>query len=661
MLSAETMTGTAATAGPVSAGAADGQPDTLAAIRLGSLIPDGTAHAMAIDGDIVVGEATAKYGPRTYDPVMGGTYRRSFEHAVVWDLSEPEPAALDLGTLGGKESHAVAVEGTWVVGYSGTRNSYVRAFAVNLADEDRTMMDLGSLGTASYATAVDDGIVVGYFLVGDSEQAFAIDLNAEHPQMMHLGNFGGNSEATAIRDGVVVGSASTPEHEQRVFAVDLNSPDPVMQDLGNLGGRYGTVPTAVEGAIVVGKSSTPPRNGEPGSGSSQAFVADRTDPTGGMRKIGSSVTGSESSAVDIENGVAVGHESQYQADRSFAFAYDVRTQTRTEVLLGRYGSVVFDVDSSGTAVGTALEEGQLGRQAFEFDATAATPKKIDRGALGGVAEAADDQILVGYHFRGEVGAAWPVGETVGLRDAAVVVDESAGGMSVRVLRTGDLSTPARVDYTTLPGTARSGRDFAPVAGTVTFAAGQGEATIRVPIADDTRVEPRERLTLRLSDPSTGQRLLGTETSIAIRTSDQRPDAEVSTSRRGGYVGDGVYNSTGRRQTQTRAVPRGDSASFFVRVHNDGNAGIVIAVQPHRTPDGLRVGYFHGAENVTSKVTSAGGWKTRVEPRRSRVVRVEVAVSRSTPVGAIRVVKVASMWSGDHSRRDVIGAAVKIRR
>jgi hypothetical protein len=44
-----------------------------------------------------------------------------------------------------------------------------------------------------------------------------------------------------------------------------------------------------------------------------------------------------------------------------------------------------------------------------------------------------------------------------------------------------------------------------------------------------------------------------------------------------------------------------------------------------------------------------------------VVRVEITVSRSTPVGAVRLVKVGTVWSGDHSRRDVIGAAVKIRR
>jgi hypothetical protein len=625
---------------------------------MGTLIPDGTADPTAIDGDIVVGDATARYGPRKYDPTMQLTYRDSIDHAVAWDLSEPEPAALDLGTLGGEESHAVAVEGTWVVGNSETRNSYSRAFAVNLADDHPTMINLGTQGTASFATAVDDGIVVGSSYIGGSEQAFAVDLNAENPQMVHLANLGSSSEATAVRDGVVVGSAWTPGHEPRAFAVDLNSPNPVMQDLGHLGGTGGTTSTAVEGAIVAGTSSTPPHDGF--AGYAQAFVVNRADSDEDMRNIGSGTTHSRSTAVDIENGIVVGNEWQYEAGRQFGFAYDMRTQSRTEVLIGTRGSVL-DVDSSGTAVGIGREGSERWR-VFEFDATAADPRRIDLGVLAageGTATAADDQVLVGH---ADVGAAaWPVGETVGLRDAAVAVDESAGAVSIRVVRTGDLSTPASVDYTTVAGTARAERDFAPVAGTATFAAGQGEATIRLPIADDTRAEPRERFNLRLSDPSTGQRLLGTQTTIAIRPSDQRPDGEVSTSRRGGYVGDGVYNGTGRRQTQIRAVRRGGSARFFLRLHNDGNAGIAIAVQPHRTPDGLRVGYFRGAENVTSKVASPGGWKTRLEPGRSRVVRVEITVSRSTPVGVVRLVQVGTVWSGDHSRRDVIGAAVKIRR
>ncbi len=58
-----------------------------------------------------------------------------------------------------------------------------------------------------------------------------------------------------------------------------------------------------------------------------------------------------------------------------------------------------------------------------------------------------------------------------------------------------------VAYATSGGSATSGTDFLPVAGTLTFAIGQSSATVSVPIKGDTLVEPDETFTVTLTNPS----------------------------------------------------------------------------------------------------------------------------------------------------------------
>jgi hypothetical protein len=63
------------------------------------------------------------------------------------------------------------------------------------------------------------------------------------------------------------------------------------------------------------------------------------------------------------------------------------------------------------------------------------------------------------------------------------------------------SDPVTATYATTPGTATPLVDYTPVAGTVTFAAGEKLKTVSVPVAGDTIPEPNETVFLVLSNPS----------------------------------------------------------------------------------------------------------------------------------------------------------------
>ena len=58
-----------------------------------------------------------------------------------------------------------------------------------------------------------------------------------------------------------------------------------------------------------------------------------------------------------------------------------------------------------------------------------------------------------------------------------------------------------VDYTTADGTATAGDDYAASSGTVTIPAGQTSGSITITVNGDTKVEPNETLTLKLSNPT----------------------------------------------------------------------------------------------------------------------------------------------------------------
>lgn len=77
--------------------------------------------------------------------------------------------------------------------------------------------------------------------------------------------------------------------------------------------------------------------------------------------------------------------------------------------------------------------------------------------------------------------------------------ESAGTIRFLVQRSGDLSAPVAVDYTTVAGTASAGTDFTATSGTISWPANAGGVrAIDITIADDASAEADEQFSLELS-------------------------------------------------------------------------------------------------------------------------------------------------------------------
>ncbi|MCZ8190879.1 MAG: Ig-like domain-containing protein [Microcystis sp. LE19-338.1B] len=98
--------------------------------------------------------------------------------------------------------------------------------------------------------------------------------------------------------------------------------------------------------------------------------------------------------------------------------------------------------------------------------------------------------------------------TISIADTAI--NESQTQATITVKLTGISRQTFTVDYSTNDGTAKAGKDYTTVSGTLTFNAGESQKTITIPINNDTNYEGNETFTLNLSNPIGGA-VLGTST------------------------------------------------------------------------------------------------------------------------------------------------------
>jgi hypothetical protein len=96
--------------------------------------------------------------------------------------------------------------------------------------------------------------------------------------------------------------------------------------------------------------------------------------------------------------------------------------------------------------------------------------------------------------------------------------EGGGAATMTVVRTGDTSGPASVNYSTSNGTATAGADYTTTSDTLSFAAGETSKSFTVAVLNDGDVESNETVRLTLSKPSAGVEL-GTNSTGTLTIAD----------------------------------------------------------------------------------------------------------------------------------------------
>lgn len=120
--------------------------------------------------------------------------------------------------------------------------------------------------------------------------------------------------------------------------------------------------------------------------------------------------------------------------------------------------------------------------------------------------------------------------TIFLEASEYSVKETAGTVSVAVVRTGDLSKPVTVQYGLNDATATAGTDYGLNGGSninyVTIPAGQTRAIIEIPIINDTAAEPTETFNLSLITVDNGTLLFPRTARIDILDDERVAEANL---------------------------------------------------------------------------------------------------------------------------------------
>ena len=475
------------------------------------------SSATAVDGTVVAG-----YWRTTSDEFR----------AFAYDLAAPEPEMHDLGTLGGDSSYAVAVAGSVVVGTSSTAAGDQHAFAYDLAAAEPEMLDLGTLGgSSSLATAVDGTVVVGgASTAAGVNHAFAYDLAASEPVMQDLGSLGeGGSTATALDGTIVAGyslgatGAPTEPYKRRAFAYDLAATDPEMVDLGTLGGSE-SFAKAVDRGVVVGRSDTT-------ANPEHAFAYDFAGPQPAMQDLGTFDGDQYSQAVAMDGTIVVGESSPAGRYYPRAFAYDFAAPEPAMQDFDTLG----DAKTWATAIAGNVVVGrwrllkQTAGHAFAHDLGTNNPRTLGLGTWrGSEALAVDGDVVVGWatYASGSHATAWILRETtrpmIAFGRLDQQVKESAGRVTVEVIRYGDTDRAVTVRYRTRGQTAEAGQDFEATSGKLRFAPGTTSRSFTVRVTNDNRRErKKEFLLMTLSRPGSPA-LLGSPkwSQLRIRDNDR---------------------------------------------------------------------------------------------------------------------------------------------
>src|SRR5436190_24350449 len=107
---------------------------------------------------------------------------------------------------------------------------------------------------------------------------------------------------------------------------------------------------------------------------------------------------------------------------------------------------------------------------------------------------------------------------VAFSSSAYSVQEDMTFKTITVLRTGDVSGPATVDYKTADVSASQPSDYTGAIGTLRFAAGESSKSFDALISEDIKLEGTETFTITLSN-GTGQALLGTPSTTTVSITD----------------------------------------------------------------------------------------------------------------------------------------------
>ena len=215
-----------------------------------------------------------------------------------------------------------------------------------------------------------------------------------------------------------------------------------------------------EGTETFAVDLSRPSGRDPGLGLATATV-EILDAPGRLRFSGSAARvgeGAGSAVLTVERIGGLGGALPYAIDVTGGTATPVADFTSPETV-----AAFVDGQRTATLTFSVVEDGvHEGDEGFRVTLRGLEETQIGNPATVAVTIADDDPLI-------------------GFATPTFVVDEDAGSVVLTVHRGGSSASAVVVNYTTIDDTAQSGVDYEAATGSLSFARGQSEATIRIPI------------------------------------------------------------------------------------------------------------------------------------------------------------------------------------
>jgi hypothetical protein len=145
-------------------------------------------------------------------------------------------------------------------------------------------------------------------------------------------------------------------------------------------------------------------------------------------------------------------------------------------------------------------------------------------------------------------------------------------------------------------------------------------------------------------------MLGFAASFRFR----QPDLLITTT--SSYIGNDIYNTTGKGQTKSLTVHRTQTGTFTVEFVNDGLATDTYKVKGPGSSGAFSVKYFAGATDVTAQVV-AGTYSLTMAPPDFRYLTIKVTVGAGATVGSFKSFLLTATSQGGGLAKDAVKAKV----
>lgn len=140
---------------------------------------------------------------------------------------------------------------------------------------------------------------------------------------------------------------------------------------------------------------------------------------------------------------------------------------------------------------------------------------------------------------------------------------------------------------------------------------------------------------------------------------RQPDAQIAVAG-GRFVGNGVYNTSGQKQERLQTVHPGKTASFSVKVTNDGLAADSVSLKGTGSAGDYQVTYLAGATNISAQVVAGTYVLDNLARGASRTITMKVKVAGTAALGHSRSFLVTATSSGAGLPKDTVRATVKVK-